>query len=137
MEVEPKKLIIALLAVFMLGISFAILNGFYFTQSGESLPIIVYGVSFLSILVGAFIVLLFQWRINRAQLEKVLGVLEKEERTIIKILLDNKGHIEQNYIVAISGMNKVAVSRTITKLELRSIVEKKALGNTNMIILKL
>lgn len=137
MEVEPKKLVIALLAVFLLGISFAILNGFYFTQEGETLPIIVYGVSFLSILVGAFIVLLFQWRINRAQLEKILGVLEREERTIIKILLDNKGHIEQNYIVAISGMNKVSVSRTITKLEQRNVVEKKALGNTNMIILKL
>ena len=137
MEVEPKKLVVALLAVFLLGISFAILNGFYFTQEGETLPIIVYGVSFLSILVGAFIVLLFQWKINRAQLEKILGVLERDERTIIKILLDNKGHIEQNYIVAISGMNKVLVSRTITKLELRGVIEKKPLGNTNMIILKL
>jgi hypothetical protein len=137
MEVEPKKLVIALLAVFLLGISFAILNGFYFAQSGESLPIIVYGVSFLSILVGAFIVLLFQWRINRAQLERMLGVLEHDERTVIKILLDNKGHIEQNYIVALSGMNKVAVSRTIAKLEQRGVLQKKPLGNTNMILLTL
>lgn len=137
MDVEPKKLIVALLAVFLLGISFAVLNGYYFSQEGSALPLIVYGISFLSIIVGAFVVLLFQWRINRAQLEKLLGVLEHDERTVIKILLDNKGHIEQNYIVALSGMNKVAISRTITKLEARSVVEKKPLGNTNMIILKL
>jgi hypothetical protein len=137
MEVEPKKLVIALLVVFLLGISFAVLNGYYFAQSGESLPIIVYGVSFLSILIGAFVVLLFQWRINRAQLERILGVLENEERTIIKILLDNRGHIEQTYIVALSGMNKVVVSRSITKLEQRGVVEKRPLGNTNMILLKI
>jgi len=137
MEVEPKKLVVALLAVFLLGITFAILNGVYFSQSGEALPLIVYGVSFLSILVGAFVVLLFQWRINIAQLEKILGVLEHDERTVIKILLDNGRHIEQSYIVALSGMNKVAVSRTITKLESRGVLEKKPLGNTNMIILRL
>jgi uncharacterized membrane protein len=136
-DVEPKKLIAALLAVFLLGITFAVLNGYYFSQAGSALPIIVYGISFLSIIIGAFIVLLFQWRINRAQLEKVLGILERDERVVIKILLDNKGHIEQNYIVALSGMHKVAVSRTIAKLEARGVVEKKPLGNTNMIILKL
>ncbi len=136
MEVEPKKLVVALLAVFLLGISFAILNGFYVTQSGESLPIIVYGISFLSISLGAFLVLLFQWRINRAQLERILSVLEHDERMIIKILLDNNWHIEQNYIVALSGMHKVAVSRAITKLALRDVIEKKPLGNTNMIILR-
>jgi len=137
MDVEPKKLIIALLAVFLLGISFAVLNGYYFSQEGSALPLIVYGISFLSIIVGAFVVLLFQWRINRSQLEKLLGILEREERMVIKILLDNKGHIEQNYIVALSGMNKVSISRTISKLEARGVVEKKPLGNTNMIILKL
>jgi uncharacterized membrane protein len=136
-EVEPKKLVVALLAVFLLGISFAVLNGYYVAQSGETLPAIVYGISFLSIIVGAFVVLLFQWRINRTQLERVLGVLEREERTVIKILLDNNGHIEQSYIVAMSGMNKVAVSRTISKLEQRGVVQKKQLGNTNMIILTL
>jgi len=137
MDVEPRKLAVALLAVFLLGIIFAILNGFYVTESGESLPLIVYGMSFLSILVGAFVVLLFQWRINKSQLERVLGVLPREERIIIKILLDNNNHVEQNYIVALSGLNKVTVSRTISKLEQRGVLEKKALGNTNMILLKL
>jgi len=136
-EVEPKKLVIALLAVFLLGIGFAVLNGFYYAQSGESLPAIVYGTSLLSVILGAFLVLLFQWRINRAQLERILGVLEREERMVMKILLDNKGHIEQSYIVALSGMHKVVVSRTITKLEGRGVIQKKPLGNTNMIILTL
>lgn len=137
MEVEPRKLIIAIIAVFVLGVSFAVLNGFYTAEEGTSLPVIVYGISFLSIIVGAFLVLLFQWRINRQQLERVLAVLPREERTIIKILLDNRGHLEQSYVVALSGLNKVMVSRTITHLEGRGILEKRPLGNTNMVILKL
>ncbi len=137
MDVEPKKLIAALLAVFLLGIGFAVLNGYYFSQSGESLPLIVYGLSFLSILVGAFLVLLFQWKINRQQLERVLGVLPREERMVIRVLLDNHGHVEQNYIVALTGLNKVTVSRTVAKLQERGVLEKKPLGNTNMLILKL
>lgn len=137
MEVEPKKLIIALIIVFLLGIGFALLNGFYFNQEGEALPLIVYGMSFLSIIAGAFIVLLFQWKINKSQLEKILNVLPREERLVIKILLDNNNHIEQNYLVALSGLNKVTISRTVMKLESRNIIEKKRLGNTNMIILKI
>lgn len=137
MEVEPRKLIVAIVAVFVLGVSFAVLNGFYTAEEGTSLPVIVYGISFLSIIVGAFIVLLFQWRINRQQLERVLALLPSDERTVIKILLDNNGHVEQSYIVALSGMHKVAVSRTVAHLEARGIIEKRPLGNTNMIILKL
>jgi len=137
MDVEPKKLIAALLAVFLLGISFAVVNGYYFSQEGEALPLIVYGMSFLSILLGAFIVLLFQWRINKAQLENILGVLPREERMVIKILMDHNGHVEQNYIVALTGLHKVAVHRTLKKLEARGVVEKKPLGNTNMILLRL
>lgn len=137
MEVEPKKLITSLVVVFLLGVGFALLNGFYFSQEGEALPLIVYGMSFLSIMAGAFIVLLFQWKINKSQLEKILNVLPREERIVIKILLDNKNHIEQNYLVALSDFNKVTISRTVSKLEERKIIEKKRLGNTNMIILKL
>jgi len=137
MEVEPKKLAVALIAVFLLGIGFAILNGYYFSQEGEALPLIVYGMSFLSILVGAFVVLIFQWRINQAQLQRVLGVLPREERIIIKLLLDHKNRLEQNHIVAYTGINKVGVSRVVSKLEQRGIVEKKPLGNTNLVLLKL
>ncbi len=137
MEVEPKKLVVALLAVFLLGILFAVLNGLYVLEAGESLPLIVYGMSFLSILVGAFLVLLFQWRVNRAQLERLLGVLPREERLLIRILLDNNGRLEQNYLVALSGLHKVAVSRVVARLSSRGVVEKRPLGNTNVVFLKL
>lgn len=136
MDVEPKKLIAALLAVFFLGILFAVLNGYYFSEAGETLPLIVYGTSFLSIILGAFLVLLFQWRINKAQLERLLAVLPREERLIIKILMDNDGHAEQNMIVALSGLHKVVVHRVVKRLEERGVVEKRPLGNTNMLILK-
>lgn len=135
MEISPRRLVAGLLLIFILGVMFAIINGEYTESYGESLPIIVYGVSFISIIFGSFIVLLFQWKISAIQMERVMRVLPSDERTIIKILLDNNNKIEQNYLVVLSGMNKVRISRILSKLETRKVVEKKNMGNTNLIIL--
>lgn len=135
MEVSPRRLVAGLLLIFILGIMFAIVNGQYTETYGESLPVIVYGISFVSIILGSFIVLLFQWKISSIQMERVLRVLPADERTIIKILLANNSRIEQNYLVVLSGMNKVRISRILSKLEMRGVIEKKSIGNTNMVIL--
>ncbi len=135
MEIDTKRLVIGMVLVFILGVSFAIVNGFYTSQANEQLPIIVYGISFISILVGAFIVVMFQWRINKAQLRKLLKILPQEERKLVKILMDNDNKLEQNKLVVLSGLSKVKVSRTLSKLEERRVVEKKPMGNTNLVIL--
>lgn len=135
MEISPRRLIAGLLLVFALGIMFAIVNGQYTETYGESLPVIVYGISFISIMLGSSIVLLFQWKISALQMERVLKALPKDERTIIKILLDNNNRIEQNYLVVLSGLNKVKISRTLQKLQMRGVIEKKTMGNTNLVIL--
>ncbi|MBU4342216.1 MAG: hypothetical protein KJ928_06435, partial [Candidatus Altiarchaeota archaeon] len=44
--------------------------------------------------------------------------------------------MEQTYLVAESGLSKVKVSRVLSKLEQRGIVEKKPLGNTNLVKLR-
>ena len=44
MEIEPKKLMIGLTIVFLLGIMFAIVNGYYVTTEESNLPIITYGI---------------------------------------------------------------------------------------------
>jgi uncharacterized membrane protein len=132
MEVSETRLAIAIVAVFGLGIVLAILNGYYIEDTGSSIPLAVYAITAAAMVVGALIVLLFQWKINQAQLKRILQVLPEDERKIVELLLTNK-RMEQTYIVAESGLSKVKVSRVIMKLEQRKIVEKKPLGNTNLI----
>lgn len=136
MEIDNKKVVISLGLVFMLGILFAVVNGNYTSSTNEQLPLIVYVISFISILIGAFIVILFQWKINKIQLEKVLKILPREERIIFEILLDNNNSIEQNKLVVLSGFTKVQVSRITKKLVDRVVIEKKNVGNTNLVLLK-
>lgn len=137
MEIDNKRLVTGLSLVFLLGIMFAVVNGFYTNSTNEQLPLIVYGISFLSILVGAFIVVMFQLKINKLQLERVLKILPGEERKVVKILLDNNNSIEQNKLVVLSGFTKVQISRILQKLAEREVVEKKNMGNTNLVILKI
>lgn len=137
MEISNKRLVAGLGLVFVLGVLFAVVNGFYTAQTNQQLPLLVYGISFLSIVIGAFIVLMFQWKISRMQLEKVLKILPNEERMVVKILLDNNGQIEQNRLVALSGYSKVKISRVTQRLSERGVVEKKNLGNTKLVVLKI
>ena len=64
MEVSSKKIVIALVLVFLLGVLFAIVNGFYIQKENQTLPIIVYGISFVSIILGGIIVIMFQWKMS-------------------------------------------------------------------------
>ena len=137
MEISPKKLVIALALVFLLGVLFAVVNGYYAQKEGTSLPIIVYAISFLSLIIGGIIVILFQWKINKIQLQRVTKILPAEERTVVKILLENNNSIEQNKLVALSGFNKVKISRIVKELESRGVVKKTDLGNTNLVVLNI
>jgi uncharacterized membrane protein len=136
-ELPLNRLIIGFGLIFILGVLFAILNGYYVQESGDSLPIIVYAISLISLFIGIFLILLFQWKINKNQLEKILFLLPKDEAEIIKCLIDNNYKLEQNHLVALTGYNKVRISRMTSKYEQKGIIEKRNIGNTNLIILKL
>lgn len=135
MEVSETRLGVAIVAVFGLGILFSILNGYYIEDTGEPIPLMVYGMTAASMGVGALIILLFQWKISKTQLHKILKVLPEDERIILELLVKEK-RMEQIYLVAESGLSKVKVSRVLSKLEQRGIVEKKPLGNTNLVKLR-
>jgi uncharacterized membrane protein len=47
-----------------------------------------------------------------------------------------KGSITQTEIKSRSGLSKVKVSRILSRLEQRNVIEKKPHGNTNLIIKK-
>jgi hypothetical protein len=132
MEVSETRLGIAIIAVFGLGILFSVLNGYYIEDTGEPIPMMVYGMTAVAMGVGALLVMLFQWKISQKQLYRILKVLPEDERAIIEILVKEK-RMEQNLLVAESGLSKVKVSRTLSKLEQRNIIEKKPFGNTNLI----
>ncbi|MBN2250581.1 MAG: hypothetical protein JW724_00720 [Candidatus Altiarchaeota archaeon] len=132
MEVSETRLGIAIIAVFGLGILFSILNGYYTEDTGAPIPMIVYGMTAVAMAVGALLVLLFQWKISRKQLYRILKVLPEDERAIIELLVKEK-RMEQNMLVAETGLSKVKVCRALAKLEQRRIIEKKPLGNTNLV----
>jgi uncharacterized membrane protein len=136
MEISEKRLMIGIAAIFFLGVLFSFVSGEYAVETGEQLPLEVYLISLASILVGAFIMMIFQSKRSKGELESVLKILPEEERVVIKILLENNRKIEQNYLVVLSGFNKVKVSRIVSKLEARNVLEKKNLGNTNYLMLK-
>ena len=137
MEISSKKLIIGFVAVFLLGVMFSLVNGYYSSEEGSSLPLIVYAISFVSVLLGGFIVVLFQAKINKVQLSRVLKILPEKERNIFRLLLDNNNSMEQNKLVALSGINKVKMSRILTELEFRKVISRTNLGNTKLIVLKI
>jgi uncharacterized membrane protein len=137
MEISSRKLITAFVAVFLLGVMFSLVNGYYSTEEGSSLPLIVYAISFVSVLIGGFIVVLFQAKINKVQLNRVLKILPEKEHKIIGLLLDNNNSMEQNKLVALSNINKVKMSRILTDLESRKIISRTNLGNTKLIVLKI
>jgi uncharacterized membrane protein len=136
MEVSETRLAVAIISVFFLGILLSILNGQYIEDTGSSLPPLTYGVAAVAMGVGALIILLFQWKISHQQANNMLKILPEDERKIMEVLLNEK-KMEQMYLVAESGLSKVKVSRLLAKLEQRGIIEKKPLGNTNLIKLKL
>ena len=136
-EIPLNRLIISFGLIFVLGVMFAFLNGYYVEESGDPLPVIVYAISIVSIAIGAVIILMFQWKISKLQLKSVLKILPKEEAEVIECLIEHNNRLEQNHIVAYTGHNKVRVSRILTKYEQKGLIEKRNVGNTNLVILKL
>lgn len=136
MEISETRLATALAAVFGLGVLLSIFNGQYIEETGNPMPVVTYGVAGVGILVGALIIFLFQSRIDNKNALKLLKALSVDEQKILEVLLKEK-KIEQTYLVAETGLSKVKVSRILSKLAERGVVEKKQLGNTNLVKLKI
>jgi len=137
MEISVRRLVIGFVCIFLLGVLFSVVNGYYATEEGSSLPVIVYGISFVSIVIGGFVVVLFQAKINKVLLNRVLNILPEGERKIVTLLVEHNGNLEQNRLVALSGLNKVKVSRILSELEARRVLARVNLGNTKLVSLKI
>ena len=139
MEISKNKLIISASLIISLGILITIFSVYHVNHLGHTYvqyPLFLYGTSLLSLIVGGFIVYLFEEKINKFQLSRILKILPEDEIKVIQLLIE-RNEIEQRKLGTLTGINKVKISRIISILEKRKIIEKKKQGYTNLIILKL
>ena len=64
--------------------------------------------------------------------EKILSVLDKDERKVLEIIMNEK-KIIQRKIVSMTNLSKSKVSRIIAKLKERGLIEVERRGRTNII----
>jgi hypothetical protein len=136
MEITNRKLLIALGLLFALGITLAWSNAYCAVNMGHMFAPLLYGIALIALATGGAIALLFQWKVDKIQLDKVIGILPEDERKILKVIIEKKT-IPQTELKYLSGLSKVKVSRVVSKLEQRKIIEKKPYGNTNLIMRKI
>ena len=67
---------------------------------------------------------------------KTLKFLGNDEREIVEELIDSGGKMHQSDIVKETGIDKVKVSRKLSKLENKGIITKEDSGMSNLISLK-
>jgi len=63
----------------------------------------------------------------------LLGFLDKDEASIIKVLLDHRGEVPQAEIVRQTGLPKVKVFRVLRGMQTRGIVQKEQNKKVNII----
>lgn len=65
-----------------------------------------------------------------------ISKLDKDEKVLIKIIVDSQGTIFQGDLVEKSGFDKVKVTRILDRLEGKQLIERKRRGMANVVILK-
>lgn len=107
-------------------------------------PIVIYaaivGVSTI-FFIGVTLILkggsLGEQKDNRKSLwQNNLDKLEKDEKELYKLIMNEQGTVFQGDLVEKSGLSKVKVSRMLDKLEARRLLERKRRGLTNIVVLK-
>ncbi|MCL5874619.1 MAG: hypothetical protein M1161_04700 [Candidatus Thermoplasmatota archaeon] len=68
--------------------------------------------------------------------EDIMKYLDDGEREIYSILVDAGGTVLQRDITSIKGYSKATITRILSRLETKGIVEKMRHGTTNQIVLK-
>ena len=99
-------------------------------------PLFLYGTTILSLATGGFVVYLFEEKISKSQLNKLLTILPNDEKKVLKLLIE-RNEVEQRKLGTLTGLSTVKISRVVSTLEQRGIIEKKKQGYTNLIIVKL
>ena len=65
-----------------------------------------------------------------------LDGLDKKEKAVVEILINEKGAVFQASLMEKLGVGKVGLTRLLDKLEAKQIIERKRRGMNNIIVLK-
>lgn len=68
--------------------------------------------------------------------KKVLKGLKGDEKKLYQMIFDSGGAIPQSELVEKTDFSKVKVSRTLDKLEVKTLVERRRRGMGNVVVLK-
>ncbi len=85
-----------------------------------------------SLTIGVIAILFFR---RRREIIKTT-LLTQDEKKLIEIIKEEGGKIEQKELPLKMGLSKATVSKIISKLEEKGILEKRGYGRTNIVILK-
>lgn len=145
-NIRPIILIFGIIALFIFVVSFVT---FYTTENfssacGCQLPpwIIIVSVSSLGLFVGLVTYYLISKNFLKEKKEieenlfKFLDLLEKEDRDVLKIIIKNNGKIGQSSLAKTLDVDKVKMSRIISRMEDKKMLKKEKHGMTNKIVLK-
>jgi predicted transcriptional regulator len=144
-KLKPIILIFGILTFFIFILSFTV---FYTTENfsttcGCSLPpwVIIVAMSSLGLFVGLITYYILSVNFIKEKkaiehnLNKFLDILQEEDKKILQEIIRNKGEINQSTLSKKVGLDKVKMSRVISKLEKKKIIRKEKNGMTNKIIL--
>ena len=142
---RPLILIFVIITFFIFVISF---TTFYTTENfssvcGCKLPIwvIIVSISSLGLFVGSltYYLLSKNYMSEKKRIEKdflkILNILDENDKKVIEALIEKKGEASQSYLGKALGLNKVKISRIISKMENKEIIKKEKKGMTNKVIL--
>ncbi|MEM3405843.1 MAG: hypothetical protein QW117_02645 [Candidatus Pacearchaeota archaeon] len=142
---RPFLLLLGIITFFIFVISFIV---FYTTENfspvcGCKLPpwLVIVIASSLGLFVGiiTYYIISNNFIKEKKEIEKnlikILDLLDKDEREILNKIIENKGVINQNSLTKLLNLNKVKVSRIISKMINKGIIKKERLGMTNRISL--
>ncbi len=136
-------IVIMLITGFIFAVSFSTLYAQTHIVEGTAcactlpIPILIPTFSSLGILIGSFVYYAMFPKLTASEkkiaedAQVILDMLQFDERSIIKKIIENKGMITQSKLSSLFG--KVKTFRVLENLKRRGIITKESYGKTNKI----
>ncbi|MFH0929352.1 MAG: MarR family transcriptional regulator [Candidatus Aenigmatarchaeota archaeon] len=75
-------------------------------------------------------------KLTKQNYRKIMNELGKDEKLVLKKVIESDGSVLQSKLVETTNLNKVRVTRTLDRLEGKGLIERNRRGMRNVIILK-
>lgn len=106
----------------------AVLEKIAFQQLAVILAVVV-------LLLAAAIALVYRRHTERKTIASIFPVLKDDEKEVLRYIIDEGGEVEQREIVQDSDYSKAKISKLVSDLEERNLIEKEKRGRINVVTL--